>query len=227
MSRCDEVVHRLKSMKNAANLAGMARYGIRTDNALGVSMPVLRRMGKDLGRDHGLAEELWNTGIHEARILASLVAEPSRVTRSQMDRWAKDFDSWDVCDQVCMNLFGKTPFAYEKALVWSRRREEFVKRAGFALMAVLAWHDKEANDARFEPFFERVLRESTDERNYVRKAVNWALRNIGKRNRRLNRQAIATAKRIARIDSRTSRWIAHDAMRELGSAKIQGKVSSR
>lgn len=214
-------------MKNAANLAGMARYGIRTDNALGVSMPVLRRMGKDLGRDHGLAEELWNTGIHEARILASLVAEPSRVTRSQMDRWAKDFDSWDVCDQVCMNLFGKTPFAYEKALVWSRRREEFVKRAGFALMAVLAWHDKEANDARFEPFFERVLRESTDERNYVRKAVNWALRNIGKRNRRLNRQAIATAKRIARIDSRTSRWIAHDAMRELGSAKIQGKVSSR
>lgn len=214
-------------MRNEKNIAGMARYGIKTDNALGTSMPALRKMGKELGRDHELALDLWPTGIHEARILAGIVADPARVTKKQMETWVKDFDSWDVCDQVCMNLFDKTPFAYEKALGWSTRRAEFVKRAGFAMMAALAVHDKGAKDEAFQPFLESIVRESTDDRNFVRKAVNWALRSIGKRNSGLNRKAVATAKTIQRMDCRTARWIASDAIRELTSDKVQMKISQR
>lgn len=193
----------------------MARFGINRHKALGISIPTLRAMAKRIGRDHALARQLWASGIHEARILASIIDEPDKVTSRQMERWVRDFDSWDVCDQCCGNLFDKTPFAYRKAAAWSRRREEFVKRAGFALMAALAVHDKETGDAAFVKFLRLIERAAADDRNFVKKAANWALRQIGKRNGQLRRDAIKTAREIQKIDSRAARWIAADALREL------------
>lgn len=213
-------------MANPANVAGMARYGINPENTLGISIPALRSMAKETGSSHELAQELWASGIHEARILAALIDDPQQVTEAQMEQWVVGFDSWDVCDQVCGNLFDRTPLAYQKALEWSNREEEFVKRAGFALMAWLAVHDKKARDEQFEIFFPAILRESIDGRNYVRKAVNWALRNIGKRNRSLNQRAIETARHIARLDSKAARWIASDALNELASPAIQGRLKN-
>lgn len=202
----------------------MARYGINPDNAYGVSIPTLRKLAKETGHHHALALQLWETGIHEARILASMVDDPREVTETQMDAWVEDFDSWDVCDQACANLFDKTPNAYHKAVEWSERSDEFVKRAGFALMATLAVHDKAAGDEQFEGFLPLILKHAADERNFVRKAVNWALRQIGKRSLALNRKAIQAAEEIARIDSKAARWIAADALRELRSPKIQERL---
>jgi 3-methyladenine DNA glycosylase AlkD len=219
-----EVVRRLKRLKNPEAIAGMARYGIVGKGRLGISIPVLRKMARDIGKDHSLALKLWKSGIPDARILACLVDEPSRVTEAQMERWVKDFNSWDVCDQVCSNLFDRTPFAYAKAIEWSEREEEFVKRAGFVLMAALSVHDKKAKDKDFTRFFGAIRREAGDERNYVRKAVNWALRHIGKRNPALNRKAIRVAHQIQKQDSKAARWIASDALRELKSPKIQEQV---
>lgn len=221
-----EVVERLVSKANPANVEGMARYGINPHNTLGVSMPVLRDMAREIKRNHPLAVELWETGIHEARILAGLVAEPGQVDEQLMERWAHDFDSWDVCDQVCSNLFDKTPFAYAKAVEWSTRQAEFVKRAGFVLMAALAVHDKKAPDSTFEPFFTSILEAATDERNFVKKAVNWALRGLGKRSPALNALAIETAHQIARLDSKAARWVAADALRELTGEKVQSRLSA-
>jgi 3-methyladenine DNA glycosylase AlkD len=219
-----DVLDRLRSLANPANVEGMARYGINPVGTLGISMPVLRQIARETGKDHRLAGELWASGVHEARILASLVDEPALVDEAQMERWVKDFDSWDVCDQVC-DLFGRLPLAPQKAMQWSERQEEFVKRAGFALMADLAVHDKKAKDELFESFLVPIQREAIDGRNFVRKAVNWALRNIGKRNARLNRLSIETAREILEIDARSARWIAADALRELTSAKVQGKFT--
>jgi 3-methyladenine DNA glycosylase AlkD len=219
-----DILKQLKAQSNARNIAGMARFGINPRNTYGVSIPTLRRMAGQAGKDHRLAQELWRSGIHEARILASLVDVPAEVTAAQMERWVRDFDSWDVCDQVCANLFDKTEFAYGKALAWSAHKEEFVKRAGFALMAALAWHDKTGTDAAFRRFLPAIKRGSTDERNFVRKAVNWALRQIGKRNRALNRAARTTAREIQRIDSPAARWIAADALRELESPTVQKRM---
>ncbi len=225
--RFREIVAELESLADSANVAGMARYGINPENTLGVSIPRLRAMAKRIGRDHALARELWASGIHEARVLAGLVDDPARVTAAQLERWVKDFDSWDVCDGVCSNLFDRTPFAHEKAVAWSARPEEFVKRAGFVLMAALAVHDKKALDERFRKFLPLIEREAADERNFVKKAVNWALRQIGKRNRALNRDAIAAAKRIRKIDSRSARWIAADALRELESDAVRERLKSK
>jgi len=211
----EQILERLKSLANPANVEGMSRFGINPANTLGISIPNLRKIAKETGRDHALAQGLWASGIHEARILASFVDAPRLVTEEQMERWAADFDSWDVCDQVCSNLFDRTSLAWKKAVEWTARSEEFVKRAGFVLMAALATHDKKAVDAQFEPFFALIVREATDERNYVRKAVNWALRGLGKRNRALTTRAIETARQVARIDSKAARWIAADALREL------------
>jgi 3-methyladenine DNA glycosylase AlkD len=219
-----EILERLRAQANPANVEGMARYGINPHNTLGVSMPVLRAIAHQIKQNHSLALELWDSGIHEARILAALVADPRQVDEELMERWVHDFDSWDVCDQVCSNLFDKTTFAYRKAIEWAGRQPEFVKRAGFVLMAALAVHDKSAADRAFEVFFPVILREACDERNFVKKAVNWALRGIGKRNRALNAQAIDSAQQIARLDSRVARWIARDALRELTSTKIQAKL---
>jgi 3-methyladenine DNA glycosylase AlkD len=219
-----EVINRLKSKANPQNVAGMARFGIKPHNAYGISMPYLRTFAKEIGKNHELAAQLWTSGIHEARILASLIEKPVWVTESQMDSWVDDFDSWDICDQCCVNLFRYTNFAYDKAIQWSSSRDEFVKRAGFVLMAGLAVKDKKSPDSRFEQFFAIIKKESSDERNFVKKAVNWALRQIGKRNLDLNQKAILLSREIHEIDSPTARWIAADALRELNSQEIQTRL---
>ena len=202
----------------------MARFGINPENTFGVSIPVLRKLAKEIGRSHELAQQLWNSGFHEARILASMVDSPDEVTEEQMESWVKDFDSWDVCDQCCMNLFGKCRFAYQKAFEWSSREEEFVKRAGFVLMARLAVWDKKAEDSQFVAFLPVIQREAGDCRNFVKKAVNWALRQIGKRNPALNKRAVAVAEEIQKLDSRIARWVASDALRELTSEAVQKRL---
>jgi 3-methyladenine DNA glycosylase AlkD len=219
------VIDRLISMANPANVEGMARYGINSQNTLGVPMPVLRGLAREIKQDHSLAMQLWESGIHEARILAGLVADPRQLDEQLMERWAHDFDSWDICDQVCSNLFDKSLLAYTKAVEWSSRQPEFVKRAGFVLMAALAVHDKKAPDSAFKPFFPLILGAATDERNFVKKAVNWALRGLGKRNRALNIQAIETAEQIARLDSKAARWVAADALRELTGEKVRSRLA--
>ena len=199
---------------------GMARFGISTRDALGIPTPTLRKLAREIGSSHRLASELWKSGLHEARTLAALIDDPERVTEAQMERWAGEFDSWDVCDCCCGNLFDKTAFAYRKVAEWSRRREEYVKRASFSLMAALAVHDKKTANNKFLRFLPLIKRESTDERNFVKKAVNWALRQIGKRNLELHRGAVETALEIKKLDSRSARWIAADALRELRSAAV-------
>ena len=235
--RAQELIDSLEARADPANVEGMSRYGINPTNTLGVSMPVIRALARDaklaLGRDagtrHELAHELWRSGIHEARILAALVDVPTLVTEEQMERWAGDLDSWDVCDQLCGNLFDKAPLAWEKAVEWTCREPEFVKRAGFVLAAQFAVHDKAAGDERFEEFLELVEREASDTRPYVKKAVNWALRQIGKRNAYLNARAIATAERIVALqsDSSAARWVARDALRELQSDALQQRLARR
>ncbi|MCK5711491.1 MAG: DNA alkylation repair protein [Hyphomicrobiaceae bacterium] len=207
--------------------AGMARYGINADRALGISIPRLQGLAKNIGKNHKLAGELWSCGIHEARILACMIDDPQQVTEAQLERWVKEFDSWDLCDQCCNRLIRKTEFAHQKALAWARRPEEFVKRAGFVLMAVLAVHDKGAPDSRFARYLTVIRRGSTDERNFVKKAVNWALRQIGKRNLTLNRKAIEAAERSATLDSKAARWIAADALKELRGEKVQQRLHSK
>jgi 3-methyladenine DNA glycosylase AlkD len=199
----------------------MARYGMTVESRLGVSIPHLRKMAKDMGKDHQLALNLWKTGIAEAMILAAMVDVPQEVTEEQMEEWVSDLNSWDVCDQVCMNLFEKTPMAWKKIRDWSKREEEFVKRAAFALAACLAWHNKEAADEEFIRLLPVIEDGATDERNYVKKAVSWALRNIGKRNANLNKVALQAAQDIGKIDSKAARWIARDAVRDLTSETTQ------
>jgi len=221
------VIERLRSLKNPKNIEGMARFGISAKNTLGISIPILRSMAKEIGKDHALALSLWRSGIHEARILSSLMDDPRLVTERQMDDWAGDFDSWDVCDQVCMNLFSKTPYAIKKAKEWSVREEEFVKRASFALIAGLSLGGSKTTDAELVSFLQIIESASADERNFVKKAVNWALRQIGKRNKALNRKALASARRIQRLDSRSARWIANDAIRELESEAVRRKIAMK
>ncbi|MBF0321233.1 MAG: DNA alkylation repair protein [Nitrospirae bacterium] len=216
---CTAILTTLKGYANPENVKGMARYGINPNNTLGVSIPTLRKIAKTTGKNHALALELWASGIHEAKILASFIDDPDFVTVEQLESWALDFDSWDVCDQVCSNLFDKTPFAYEKAVSWSQREEEFVKRAGFVLMAALAVHDKKAGDEVFLNFFPMIKAGSADERNFVKKAVNWAVRQIGKRNMSLRQKAIALATEVEATGTRPARWIARDALRELNRLK--------
>lgn len=220
-----QILKKLKSLANPKNVQGMARFGISSKNTLGISMPVLRKMAKEIGNGHRLASELWNSGFHEARILAGLIDETEKVTEIQIEKWAKDFDSWDVCDQVCSSLFDKTNFAWQKVIEFSKRKEEFVKRTGFTLMACLAVHDKKAQNKDFIKLLPIIKREATDERNFVCKAVNWALRQIGKRNKNLNKEAIKIAREILKIDNKTAKWIAADAIKELESEQIQKRLS--
>ncbi|MDZ7344331.1 MAG: DNA alkylation repair protein [candidate division KSB1 bacterium] len=219
-----EILKKLKSLSDPKAVTGMARFGIDISKAYGISAPTLRKLAKTIGTNHALAQRLWASGIRETRILAALIDDPQLVTAAQMESWVKDFHSWDICDACCGNLFDKTPFAYRKAVEWSKRKEEFVKRAGFVLMASLAVHDKEVRDEVFIKFLPLIKKHAVDERNFVKKAVNWALRQIGKRSRSLNRAAIKTAKAIQKIDSRAARWIAADALRELTSAKIKNRL---
>lgn len=224
--RCREILRRLEALGDPKAVAGMARFGVDVPKAWGVSAPKLRALAKEVGKDHRLAEHLWQSGVHDARLLATLVDDPARVTPHQMDGWAKDFNSWAVCDAACGCLFDKTPYAWEKALEWTGHEAEYVKRAGFVLMATLAVHDKKAPDERFEQFLPYLVEHATDERNFVKKGINWALRQIGKRNRRLNKLAVRIAKQIRQIDSSPARWIASDALCELTSEKVQKRLKT-
>ena len=222
----NEVIELLKSKSNPTpeNLKGMARYGINTGRALCVSTPDIQKLAKQIGKDHALALQLWEAGWRESRILAAMIDEPGRVTGEQMDSWVKDFDSWDVCDAACLHLFSWSSLAFEKAAGWPAREEEYVKRAGFALMACLAVGNRKSSYGQLAAFLPIIEREARDERNYVKKAVNWALRGVGKRNRSLNKLAIETAERIKLQDTRSARWIASDALRELTSEKTLGRI---
>ena len=223
----DEILRKLESLSNREAVEGMRRYGITPEKSFGISIPILRKLAKEIGRDHELAMKLWGINTRETRILASMIDDPEMVSEEQMEEWVKEFDYWEICDQVCQNLFAHTRYAYKKALEWSKRREEFVKRAGFTLMARLAVSNKKMSDRDFEGFLKVILEESMDDRVYVKKAVNWAPRQIGKRNPSLNKKAIDTALKIKELDSKTARWIASDALRELTSEKIQMRLNKK
>lgn len=223
MATLRQALKLIRAKAKPDQLEGMARFGIVGEGRLGLSVPDMRQIAKELGKDHALALELWKTGIPDARIVAALIDDPRQVTEAQMDEWVVGLNSWDVCDQVCVTLFDKTPFAWKKVVIWSERDEEFVKRAAFALLAGLAWHNKDARDADFIKLLPVIKRAATDDRNFVKKAVNWALRHIGKRNAKLNKAATKTAKEIQKMDSKTARWIASDALRELASEAVQNR----
>ncbi len=211
----DEVIALLKQKANPAYLEGMKRFAIENTKALGIPIPELRKLARDLKKDHALALDLWDTGLHEARILASMIDDPLMVTSKQINDWVNDFNSWDICDQVCGNLFDRTPFAIEKALAFSSDNQAFIKRAGFVLMAEYSIHNKTADDKTFINFLQIIEREAWDNRNFVKKAINWALRQIGKRNQILKIEAIEIAYRISLQESKPAKWIASDALKEL------------
>jgi 3-methyladenine DNA glycosylase AlkD len=214
-SKSKTIIAELKGLGSEENRIGQARFGINTNRALGVSMAALRPMARKLKRDHDLSLALWASGIHEARILAALIADPKLVTPKQMDAWAAEFDSWDLCDQACMKLFARTPHVAAKAAKWAKDRREFVRRAAFATIAGYAVHAKKEPDATFLPFLDLIEEHATDPRNFVKKAVNWALRQIGKRSRGLHSPALVLAERLAASEDKTARWIGRDAAKEL------------
>jgi 3-methyladenine DNA glycosylase AlkD len=235
-----EVIKKLEALKNPKNIEGMARFGIRPKTkVLGVPIPELRKIAKDIGKDHQLALNLFDSGIHEARILAGFIAEPEKFTEEQVEKWVKTFDSWDVVDQVCSAVLDKTKFAKKKIIEFSKREEEFVKRTAFTLIACLAVHDKKMKDDEFIKFFPLIKKASVDERNFVRKAVNWALRGIGKRNKKLNKEAIKLTKellkevtrprgaRLARSSERAAKWIANNALTELNSEAVRKRLADK
>jgi 3-methyladenine DNA glycosylase AlkD len=227
MDTTDAILAHLHNLGNPASLAGMARYGINTAHALGVPVPALRALAKEHRRNHLLALALWDTGVHDARLLAVFVGDPARVTPDQMEEWAGDFDSWDLCDQCCSNLFVRTPYAPEKVRAWTARPGEFVKRAGFVLAAAMAVHDRMRDDAFFIDVLALVVRESDDARNYVKKGVNWALRQIGKRNALLHARACETAESLRGMQDRTARWIGADALRDLHTDTTLRRIAKR
>jgi 3-methyladenine DNA glycosylase AlkD len=227
MATVEEVMEQLKSKAKSDQLEGMARFAIAGKGRLGVSVPDMRKIAKGIGKDHQLALDLWETGVPEGMIVAGMIAEPDKLTEEQMESWVVDINSWDICDQVCMNLFEKSPLAEKKIYDWSVREEEFVKRTAYALIACLAWHDKVASDEDFIKYFPVIVAGATDERNFVKKAVNWALRNIGKRNQALNKAALQIAYQIQDIDSKSARWIASNAIRELESEKVQERLKKK
>jgi 3-methyladenine DNA glycosylase AlkD len=223
----DEVLTWLKRRGSRRTVQEMARYGIPSDGAVGVPMGTLLTLAKRLGKDHDLAIALWGSGCYEARLLASLIDDPQRVTRRQMNSWAASFENWADCDTVCFKLFDKTPFAWEKAQQWAASPREFVKRAGFTLMACLALHDKAAPDKKFLAFLPLIEKGARDERNFVKKGVNWALRAIGRRNLSLNAAALTVAERLALREEAACRWVGKDALRELASPKVRLRLASR
>ena len=224
----DEVLKWLERKGTRKYVEGLARYGIQTNKrVLGVSVGTMRALAKQLGRDHALAAELWKSGCYEGQMMATLIDDPKRVTRSQMNAWAAGFDNWAICDTACFHLFDRTPFAWEKAQRWATSRREFVKRASFALMASFTVHDKTAPDSEFLKLLPIIEKGAHDERNFVKKAVNWALRSIGKRSQALNAAAIISATRLAKSDEAHCRWVGKDALRELTSAEVQTRLTRR
>ncbi|MEP7074863.1 MAG: DNA alkylation repair protein [Acidobacteriota bacterium] len=227
----DEIVKKLASLGRKRNVEGMAHFGITTTKSFGVPTPVLKQVSlevkKQAGDRHTLAQGLWETGIYDARAMAFLIDDPKLVTKKQMDSWARDFDNWATVDGTCCYLFCRTAFAYEKAFEWAEKKPEFLKRAGFSMMAYLAVHDKKADDKKLAAFFPIIEKHSDDDRNFVRKAVNWALRQIGKRNLNLNRLAIEAAERIKLQNTKPARWIASDALRELRSEGVTERLGKK
>jgi 3-methyladenine DNA glycosylase AlkD len=217
----------LRARGSQKNRDGMARYGIVAPKLFGVSVGTLRGYGKKLGRDHALAAALWTSGWYEARMLASFVEDPVEVTPAQMDRWCRDFDNWAICDTICFHLFDRTPHAWSKVKVWAGRKDEFVKRAAFALLASLSVHDKKAPDAPFIAGLALIERAAPDDRNFVKKAVNWALRSIGKRNATLNAASVAVSKRLAASSNPAARWVGKDALRELTGPSVQRRLAKK
>jgi 3-methyladenine DNA glycosylase AlkD len=222
--RVAEILAELRAMGSEKNRAGMARYGINVQDAFGVSVYELRKVAKRLGTDHGLALALWATGNHEARLLACFVDDPVLVSDRQVEAWTRDFDSWDICDQATTSLFDRTRHAWSKAVVWAARDEEWVKRAGFTLVAGLAVHDRAAGNRAFLNLLPVIERGATDPRNFVKKAVNWALRDIGKRNRYLHEAAVEVGMRLRDSESRAARWVASDALRELRDERVIARI---
>jgi 3-methyladenine DNA glycosylase AlkD len=227
MPTSEEILTKLKAKARPDQLAGMARYGMKTENRLGVQIPELRKLAKETGKNHQLALELWQTGIAEARILAAMIAEPEKLTEKQMDNMVKDIDSWDIGDQTCMNLFEKTPLAWKKINEWSKRPEEFVKRTAYGLIACIAWHDKKATDQQFTAVFPVIAHGAQDQRKSVQKAVSWALRNIGKRNTNLNQQATSLAREIQATNTKPAKWVSSDVIRELTSEPVQKRLKKQ
>ncbi|MHB0874649.1 MAG: DNA alkylation repair protein [Anaerolineae bacterium] len=223
----EQVVGRLQALADPVSLAGMARYGLGTDNAYGVRMPDLRALAKEIGRDHDLAERLWTMGVRETRLIATLIADPKRVDEDLMERWVADFADWEVCDQCCMNLFEHTPFAYAKAFEWSAREAEYVKRAGFVLMARLAVKEKRAPTDYVLPFLDAIRREACDDRNMVKKGVSWALRHVGERDLAAHALAVETAQALRAMDCRAARWVASDALTGLRSEAALSRLAKR
>jgi 3-methyladenine DNA glycosylase AlkD len=227
----NDIIKKLNSLKNPRNIEGMARFGIRPKSKVfGISIPELRKIAKEIKKDlsaqtsHNLAMKLFGSGIHEARLLAGFIAESEKLTEQEIEKWVKTFDSWDIVDQVCGNLFDKSKIAVKKISEFAKRDAEFEKRVAFALIAALSVHNKKMRDEEFLKFFPLIKKASTDERNFVKKAVNWALRQIGKRNKNLNKETLKLAKEIQEIGSKSSKWIAKDAIRELESEKIKSRL---
>ena len=227
MFSVEKVLEQLKAKARPDQLEGMSRFGIVGEKRLGVSIPDLRRLAREVGKNHELALKLWASGFEDARILASMVEVPEQVSEEQMEDWVKDLGSWDVCDQLCMNLLDRVKGIRKKIVDWSRREGEFVRRAAFSLIATISVHDKQVPDEEFAVFFPLIKQGALDERNYVKKAVSWALRNIGKRNSNLNRMALETARGIRQMDSRAASWIASDTIRELESEKVQKRLREK
>lgn len=226
-----DIIKKLESLGTPENVAGMARFAIVTKKAFGVSAPNLKELAKEIKKQtkdrHSLALELWETGIHEARAIAYLIDDPKEVTEIQMESWVKDFDNWAICDGTCGHLFCRSEFAYKKVLEWSEREEEFIKRAGIVLIAWLAVHDKKADDEKIAGLLPILESKADDERNFIKKAVNWSLRQIGKRNLNLNKLAIESAEKIKAQNTKSARWIAADALRELTNEKVKEKLKSK
>lgn len=223
----EDILEALMELSSETVKAKQKHFAIGAVNNLGLTQPQIKAVAKSIGKNHALALELWKTGIHEAKHVAVLLADKKQITEKQMESWLKDLNSWDIVDGTVGQLFDKTPFAWDKAIAWTYKSKEFEKRAGFAMMAMLALHDKKADDARFEAFFPHLFRESDDNRNFVKKAVNWALRQIGKRNERLCKKAIQLAKEIQKKGDTASRWIAADALRELERYLAEGKIGDK
>lgn len=220
----EQVLAKMREKAVPENRLGMARFGIDTEKALGISMPNIRGVGKEIIKDHSLAQELWDSGIHEVRILASIVDHPKWVSPQQMDQWVLDFNSWDLCDQVCGNLFNRSKYAHEKILIWAEREEEYVKRAAFALIAWRSVHDKKEENSTFIRYLPLIETASNDSRNFVKKAVNWALRQIGKRSVDLHGPALELALDLAQSPDATARWIGKDAIKEFESTKLRQRL---
>jgi 3-methyladenine DNA glycosylase AlkD len=226
-SKAPAVIAELRSLAKPENVKGMARFGIASHNTLGINIPTLRAMAKRIGRDHAMAVALWDSGMHEARILACMVEDPNTVTRKQLEAWVRDLDSWDVCDGFAYGFVDASPHAHGLILTWSKSKDEYVKRAAFASIAGLAVHAKKAPDESLLRYLPLIEQASDDDRNFVWKAVNWALRQVGKRNRVCNAAAIACAERILATNTKAGRKIANDALRELRSAAVQGRFAER